>query len=185
MQATDRVLELRERAAQLAEEVGPGDDEAEEWTPEVEAWFAAFDRAEKSLGELAGWDAVLLRAAAGPVLDIGRRSLGGSLLITAAIVAERRVDRSAESLEATSDRIARKTLFAASIEERFRDRILQRDIADASLEAIRMAREAIPLVARRLDRGPRVVSGVVLVPYRPLVAEAQELLTRAIEAAGR
>ena len=183
-QAPDRAQLLRERAATLAEDVGPS-PEATDWTPELEAWHAAFQRAFESLGELADWDAALLRAAAGPALDIGYRSLGGSLLITAAIRAERRVERPAESLEETSDRIARGALFAASIEERFRDRILQHDIADAPLEAIRTAREAIPLVARRLDRGPRVVSGVVLVPYRPLVTEAQKLLERAMEAAGR
>ncbi len=86
----DRSAALAAEAACLAEQLAPQPGTDEGYTPAVAAWLDEYRAMSDVVGELAGWDIELLRHAAGPTLDVGRRPLGDSLLINAAIVAEQR-----------------------------------------------------------------------------------------------
>lgn len=80
--------ELVAESERLREGVGE-EPEAEVWSPELAGWFDRCRAAADTLVELAQGDAQLLRSAAGPVIEVGRRSGPSQLLILAAIKAER------------------------------------------------------------------------------------------------
>jgi hypothetical protein len=77
-------------AARLGDELGHGPSADEGYTPEVRAWLDRYRAAADVVAQLANWDAAGLRDAAGPPLEIGRHTPAQSLLIHAAIVAEKR-----------------------------------------------------------------------------------------------
>jgi hypothetical protein len=91
---------LAAEAARLDDPLGPSPTADEGGTPQVVAWLDQYRAASAQVGDLAGWDARLLRRAAGPGFEGSRP--GHRLLIQAAIQAERRF--LAEAL-ATIDRL--------------------------------------------------------------------------------
>lgn len=77
--------ELLAEADRVASQVPPSPG-ADEWSPELSAWFAALDEAVGKLTAFAaGWRAEEVRALLGPPLEVGVEAPGKSLLRSVAI----------------------------------------------------------------------------------------------------